>query len=245
MASERQCRMRKVAPNYNQTAAEDEDEEEPFIDSGEEYVLPTKKIGQTGQVQSRKKLTRHERIERLKKISEKYDTNLPRSSSSQQTNSQMEIAQENDVKISNINHLFADNEVLSNEDGVEKGGEVLAELQLPIHQIVQEENFHVTKDPVMRIMLKIQGQIEALTDEVTLLRRQVCRVELKAAGMSSSTDGNGGSNASVIIEKDLLDFKRTLREHGLPLETCVETNDFEQKLRQDADYRNKIVRSNI
>lgn len=83
------------------------------------------------------------------------------------------------------------------------------------------------------LILGLQSQISDLNKSVLLLRKQVARVELKSVNL-------GSVNAAVQPE-ELLDFESMLAGEGLPLKTCVETNDFENKLRNDTDFRKKIV----
>lgn len=250
MAPIRSRRQSITTKNYAENDDGDDHDHEQYVDSGDEYVPPAKKNCRTKQ-KTRSGLTRKERLERLKKISAKYAASSSESVPSQQTN-QVDISQENKVEINNFDHLFTDNERETNERETNNRSiivnnktvqETTAHVLNSNYQIIQKQNENLSMDPVMQMMLKFQGQIELMIDEFTLLRRQVCRLELKAAGLSNKSDDKVQNE---VTPEDLLDFNQTLHREGLPLKTCVETNDFELKLKANPDFRNRIVRiSNI
>lgn len=78
-------------------------------------------------------------------------------------------------------------------------------------------------------ILAIESQIVELTKVVNLMRKQMSRIELKS--MVSPQD-----------EDVLSDFESSLANENLPLKTCIEVNDFEAKLRNNSEYRNKMVK---
>lgn len=97
------------------------------------------------------------------------------------------------------------------------------------------------------LMLDLRGQILELNKSVTLLRKQVARLELKTTGWPIGSDGKAcmipkSSEVDASLDSsDLLDFESLLAQEGLPMGTCVEVNEFETKLTRDSQYRIKMV----
>lgn len=88
---------------------------------------------------------------------------------------------------------------------------------------------------LVKMLLELKAQMVDLTNNVTILRKQVSRVELKSSNSRAQSLNN-------LIDTDLLfDFEGALSREGLPFKTCIEVNYFERKLR-DEEYRKKMVR---
>lgn len=93
---------------------------------------------------------------------------------------------------------------------------------------------------------EMRGLKTDILDNMNLLRRQICRVELKSAGLTNNLNGNVSSNNIEHLEgtnpDDFLNLPATLAAEGLPVGTCVETNELEMRLRNDPAYRTRLVR---
>lgn len=78
--------------------------------------------------------------------------------------------------------------------------------------------------------------IMELTGKITLLSKQVARLEMKSIGVRTSAD------RTSIEPEMLLDFDSTLRSEGFPIADVAHLGNFERKLQQDTKYREKMVR---
>lgn len=109
---------------------------------------------------------------------------------------------------------------------------------------------------LLNIVLKILSKLTDLIDEMQSLKielfdnmnflcRQICRLELKSAGVGINLNGNVSSNNIECMEgttpDDFLNLPATLAAEGLPVGACVETNELELRLRSDAAYRTRLV----
>lgn len=100
-------------------------------------------------------------------------------------------------------------------------------------------NSDATTNTILNLVLGLRDGMGALMSNFNSLRKQVTRLEIKTSG-SSATDH---SVNQLCIQPDILmDFDGTLAKEGFPIPTCVQLNDFEKKLRQDVEYREKMVR---
>lgn len=140
------------------------------------------------------------------------------------------------------NNLSSQNQTLqSKPQSPERSPEPLPELVKSLPQIQPISN------SLYDLMLDMRGQILDLNKSVTLLRKQVARLELKTTGWPIGSDGKAcmipkSSEVDASLDSsDLLDFESLLAQEGLPMGTCVEVNEFEAKLRQDSQYRIKLV----
>lgn len=108
-----------------------------------------------------------------------------------------------------------------------------------------------SSDTVLNLILNMQEKISQLSDNMFLLRKQVCRLELKATGLPVGSDGrahfsNDSEGINIKIDpSDLLNFKSTLAREGLPIKTSVEVAALETKLGNSESYRTKLVGFNI
>lgn len=94
---------------------------------------------------------------------------------------------------------------------------------------------------VLSVMNDMQNQLVDLGKNVTLLRKQLARLELKSIGWPIGDDGKAKMANTAIEADDLINFDSLLSNEGLPLKTVVETNDFEIKLRDNPNFKSKIV----
>lgn len=82
------------------------------------------------------------------------------------------------------------------------------------------------------LISQLQSQIRDLSKEITLMRKQIARIEIK----SMPTEPIGS-----IKEADLLNLDESLATLGLPVNVCIGVNDLETKLRGDSEYRKQLV----
>lgn len=80
----------------------------------------------------------------------------------------------------------------------------------------------------------LNNQIIELTNAINLMRKQMSRIEMKSMEFRRTP---GAIDGDI-----LMDFESSLANEKLPLKTCIEVNEFEMKLRQDSEYRNKMVK---
>lgn len=105
----------------------------------------------------------------------------------------------------------------------------------------QNERFDATSehnDKILETVLNMQSQVTDLTGIVTLLRKQLSRIEMKTMPLSHNVTLS--SRVSGDLES-LDDFEGSLAREGFPLKTCVEIIEFEKKLANDSEYRSKLV----
>lgn len=190
-----------------------------------------------------KRLSAKERLNRLK---QKFSSKNPSSEiaiahCSNQTNvasQNNDVGKENDIdkqlessekaSFASYNHFF-DDEGDSSERSVVNKNEVVDFEQFP--------SGHGPQNSVLDVVLELREQMHEMMSNFTLMRKQICRLELKSLAAS-----NGRSAFQNEIEPELLlDLDEALAKEGLPIKTSVELNDFERKLRQDTKYRTKLV----
>lgn len=92
---------------------------------------------------------------------------------------------------------------------------------------------------IFEVILGLRDKMDDMANNVSLLRKQVSRLEMKTLGGPAQ---NNDDDQMPIQSKHLVDFDATLAEEGLPFTTCVEFNAFEEKLRHDTKYKEKMVR---
>lgn len=225
----------------------------------------------------KKVLTPHERIERLKKIASKRNienkqppARVPNASPISETSKigtngpeQNNVVEIDDINITtSFDHYFSDEieifdalrssnfssqnqTVQSKPLSPERSPEPLPEpLPDPLKSLPQIQPI---SNSLYDLLLDLRGQILDLNKSVTLLRKQVARLELKTTGWPIGSDGKAcmipkSSEVDASLDSsDLLDFESLLAQEGLPMGTCVEVNAFEAKLRRDSQYRIKLV----
>lgn len=212
--------------------------EDPFANSDDDkdmdYQLPKKSrnlksksavvkskllLGKT-KPKEPKKLTAKERIDRLKRKTHIFNKNQ---SPSQHTDSGEPQTSEAHI-FENHDHMFEEEE-----------NDPISSVQL-ISQQNEARSNTMLQDPVMDSILEMQSQIAELTNTMNLLRKQMSRIEMKSFSQASMTPCG--------IESDVfMDLDASLAEYNLPLKTCVEINELELKLKNDSQYRNKLVRN--
>ena len=90
-----------------------------------------------------------------------------------------------------------------------------------------------------KMFLELNHKLNDINANVTLLRKQLSRVELKSLGIPVV----GHSEPNMNIQPEImLDLDAALTKEGLPIATCVELNQFEAKLRRDTQFKEKMVR---
>lgn len=242
-------RKRKIIGSYAETSLKSDNNSIDCDDRDPDFIPPLKKFPKTNKAKSKAAIktrpTKQERLQRLKKISEKYGrfsgekivqpeiveqhVALEQPMTTQQDT-------ENLVNISNFDDLF---DIYENTkvEIIEK--DVVTEpSQVPSINCV-DENFTDSN-------VDVKNHIINLVNIVTLLRKQVARIEFKISsypnGQSMTDNTARYSNNGLNVEADdLLDFDSTLAREGLPLKTCVEANDFDFKLGNQPQYRTKVV----
>lgn len=86
------------------------------------------------------------------------------------------------------------------------------------------------------MVLGLRDSINEMINNVTLVRKQISRLEMKSLG------GLALKNPMNEIDSELLlDLDDALAKEGLPIRTRDELNQFEAKLRLDMEYRAKLV----
>lgn len=94
---------------------------------------------------------------------------------------------------------------------------------------------------LVQMIQQMRDQITDLAHDITILRKQVARVEMKSTPMCSFGNSSRPGSSNSLIDPDMLfDFEGTLSREGLPLKTCAEINQFELKLKGD-EYRTKLI----
>lgn len=237
----------------------DDGQDPDFVPKPSKKKRPSEK-----QFHLRKAPTRRERLDRLKRISQKYKSNenVTKSQSSIIQNPTHKNISNGDRSDANFDSLFSDDVQINDMDSrlnetnhslhliqevqppspVQATTTALSDIRLP----PQAQN---ALCPLVDMVLDLQGKISDLNNNVILLRKQVSRVELKTIGWPIGLDGrahvisNGLEEVSAVCSEDLLDFESLLARDGLPKTTCVEINELEAKLRSDLQYRTKLVRS--
>lgn len=121
-------------------------------------------------------------------------------------------------------------------DGTAAGEESFVLINVP-------STFEVPQNSdVAQLMLEMRNQMNDLCGNVTILRKQMARVELKSLQMCSCMGRSRSQMSPDSIDSDMLfDFEGALSREGLPLKTVDEVNDFERKLKS-SEYRMKLVR---
>lgn len=217
-------------------------------------------------IKTNQRTTNRQRIERLKRISEKYSnknsvvnstTSLIENEEAVFTTNGKQNSTGQNAENSNYDKYFIDDCNLDNIVVEEiPAGEVIfttnvitAEKSVPSlnnnpELIVQSKDNRASEPDLIQLILANQCQLTSLIDYVMQLRKQVARLELKLSGCS---DVRAQAKSGNIVDmNDLLDLEASLAREGLPLRTCVETIEFEKKLRAESDYRNKLVKkSNV
>lgn len=224
---------------------------------------PPKKIRHSKKVIPLKKgPTRRERLERLNRISQKYNskTNLSKSPNAILPNSSNQRISNDD---DDSNNALANYDVLFIDDVKTYDVNENAFSRVATHsqvQITEQQSFTPVPAPtsaqpqndlcpLVDMVLDLQGKISDLNNNVMLLRKQVSRVELKTIGWPIGLDGrahvisNGSEEVNAVGSEDLLDLESLLAREGLPKTTCIEINDLEARLRSDNQYRTKLVRN--
>lgn len=209
----------------------------PFNGSDDSHIDPDFQIEKKSRNVSKRnqtlhmkpKLTRKQRIERLKQKSAKFELSkqLANVSTDPRAVSVLNESQmPSSIIFENHDHLFNDDK---EED--KHGSSSCTSLSESLH-IVSDDGPGVN-NPVMTTLLEMQQQIVELTKTVNILRKQVTRIEIK----SSKTNGDAGDDAFM----QSMDFDLSLSKENLPLKSCVEVNDLELKLRHEPQYGNKLV----
>lgn len=117
----------------------------------------------------------------------------------------------------------------------EVASESLTVVNLPSHEVA-DKNLDL-----VQLILQMQSQMTEMGHSLTILRKQISRVEVKSMQTCSCMGHSRSRMSNEFINEDILyDFEGELSREGLPLATCVEINEFEKKLRNDA-YRAKII----
>lgn len=130
--------------------------------------------------------------------------------------------------------------IISVEESVIHNDESVIQIDEPSKSDVSRENFNM-----VQLMLQMQNQMNDLGHSVTILRKQLARIEVKSSHMCSCTTRvsnslSSNSLSSADVEGVLFDFDGALSREGLPLDACIKVNEFEIKLRSD-EFRNKMV----
>lgn len=249
-------RQPKVISTNESFKSENNDDCDPFHDSDNDkdpdFIPPPNKIRKTSQAKlaTKRKPTKRDRIQRLKEIAVKYarfstnskNENVQPSAPVQSAVQEQRITTQNVPETpvivqQNFDYLFdIDNET---EFRTSERDVVTEISQAPSENCVDQSSNDIIVD--------MRDHILNLINEVTLLRKQVARIEMKTSfpiGQSLITDSttrNLNNGLNVVESDDLLDFDSTLAREGLPLKNFTETNDFEFKLRSEPQYRTKIV----
>lgn len=196
----------------------------------------------------KKNLTASQRIARLKNKTEQYNKI---SQSKGDLNSTKLNQKEADLPES-LDHMFdmaTEYDIVVNDsiNGKNTDGSSLNEtangsannpvIVVPSTPEASHESYNVVE-----LILQMQNQLNDLTHNVIILRKQVARLEVKSMQTYSGISfTRPGSSNSLIDSGVCFDFEGALSREGLPLKTCVEINEFELKLKND-EYRTKLVR---
>lgn len=264
------CREKTYAVFESDSSSNGSMEKDPFHSSDDDkdldYQCETKKGRTTHQNKktvskpkpayvTNKRLTPSQRIARLKRKTAVFDSitqskGIRKESVVSTNKSQVNVAPENldqmfdkiqngDNDMSNeIASIGKNTDYIIYSNEINGTGNAVAEhffLNDSSLTSARHENFNLVE-----MMLEMRTQMTDLANNVTILRKQVSRVEMKGLQMNSRSQ-----SSSNFIDSDLLyDFEGALSREGLPFQTCVEVNDFEKKLRNE-DYRKKMVRVEI
>lgn len=192
----------------------------PSTEGESDYEQPPKK----GRYQT-KKPTRKQRLARLDRISEKYARKSliePNKNSVEQDKIQEKPT---NSQIENFDALF---DLCTNENipPIENNAPSI-EVQ-PVASVMEP-----AESILNAAILKMQIQMEELVRSNNLIRKQLCRLELKSfAGPSSNINVNSD---------ELLDLQEALAQQGLPLKSKIEVDNFETKLRNQKEFRRKTI----
>lgn len=106
-------------------------------------------------------------------------------------------------------------------------------------QLTEEIQSCEPENALLNLFSGLKDQLNDVMANVTLLRKQVSRLELKAVGVPVL----GHSEPNMNIDQEImLDLDAAFTKEGLPISLCVELNQFEGKLRQDNQFKEKMVR---
>lgn len=89
---------------------------------------------------------------------------------------------------------------------------------------------------ILDLIFGLRDGMNVLQADMQTMRRQLARLEMKSMGC-----GQTSSNEMRIQPELLIDFDASLAKEGLPIRTCVELNEMEIQLRQDTKLREKLV----
>lgn len=243
----RNCNALKgmTSQNVSNSGSESESDQDPFKGAAEsendpDYQLPKKPRVEKNQKKVRKQLSNHERLKRLKsRISTKYGA------APVLNNGENDRSAANEICIDEIcfDSLFESipiEEALHESIIAIEHDSLIAKNDNATKTVNQIEIESAISEPDR--FLELCDMIADMNRELVLLRKQVARIELKQMSWPVGNDGNvRHSNNVAIGSDDLFDFDTSLAKEGLPLKTCVEMNDFEKKLKNEPQYKLKIV----
>lgn len=92
---------------------------------------------------------------------------------------------------------------------------------------------------VLDVVLGLRDSVSEIISNLTLVRKQICRLEVKSMGAHGPAFNVAAGNE--VNPELLLDLDDALAKEGIPIKTCVELNEIEVKLRRDPKYRQKLV----
>lgn len=252
------------------------DPRDPYHDSDDDkdpdFMPPPPKKSHTTATKiikkTKKQLTPLQRIERLNKITSKRNienkqpaTRVPDAHPISETSKigtnipeRNNVVEMDDIIMTSFDHYFSKDvqivdaleymKVPSQNQTLQSKPQSPEPLPDPVNSLPQIQPL---TNSMHELMLDLRAQIFDLNKSVTLLRKQVARLELKTTGWPIGSDGKAcmipkSSEVDASLDSsDLLDFESLLAQEGLPMGTCDEVNDFEAKLRGDSQYRIKLV----
>lgn len=107
------------------------------------------------------------------------------------------------------------------------------------NQMTEEIQSREPENALLNLFSGLKDQLDDVMANVVLLRKQVSRLELKGLGVPVV----GHSEPNMNIDQEIiLDLDAAFTKEGLPISLCVELNQFEGKLRQDNQFKEKMVR---
>lgn len=203
------------------------------------------------------KLTAAQRIARLKQKTEQYGTaNGIQKHFVPLSNDATPSPATNKISTENLDHLFDQVQESGNDVNVgsssSQNGDSLYSNETINDAITgaKAENESVASiraslpfqdGHMVKLMLEMRDQMNDFGHSVTMLRKQIARVEVKCSQLGS---GMGNSRLRIspnLIDSDMLfDFDGALTREGLPFKAVVEVNDFEKNLASE-EYRLKMV----
>lgn len=259
----RTCRTANIAFNEHASGSDEDPFKDNDNDKDVDYIPSPKKVClrsklPAGTKKKIKPLTARERIERLKRKTSLYkqtsNTDVPvvqTNSIESEVRTQPEtssVETSEQVTFQNHDNLFDQVEIS------DKSITSPVNLQNSVHEDIIDLEFeppppteifgstHELNNEILESIRILQGQFTDLTSSITLLRKQVSRIEMKTMATPLNGVTSRVSGGSTIDPDFLDDFDDSMAKEGFPFNTCVEINDFENKLRNDSQYRNKMVR---